>query len=102
MVAETSKELDSVDNAIKFYLKGIAYEPVFLDNLIDFAQVCFGQGESSFGNMALLFAKILENDSELTEESHVKPEILTLIETECQAIRKREMDSSLKRAVLVL
>jgi hypothetical protein len=41
MIAETSKELVGVEIAIKYYLKGIAFEPLFLDNLIDLAAVCF-------------------------------------------------------------
>jgi hypothetical protein len=45
MIAETSKELGSQETAIKFYLKGISAEPLFLDNLVDFAQVCFTRSE---------------------------------------------------------
>lgn len=41
MLGETSKELGTSENTIKFYLKGIAYEPNFIENFIDFAQLCF-------------------------------------------------------------
>jgi len=41
MIAETSKEVATIDIVIKFYLKGFAFEPLFLDNVIDLAQVCF-------------------------------------------------------------
>ena len=71
MIAETSKELLSLENAVKFYLKGIAYEPGFLDNFIDFAQLCFSVGEHALGNLLLVLAKTLQatkdNQSSLNE-----------------------------------
>ena len=41
MIAETSKEIATIDIAIKYYLKGIAFEPLFLDNIIDLSTVCY-------------------------------------------------------------
>jgi hypothetical protein len=40
MIAETSKEIATIDVAIKYYLKGIAFEPLFLDNIIDLSNIC--------------------------------------------------------------
>jgi len=62
MIAETSKEVATIDIVIKFYLKGFAFEPLFLDNVIDLAQVCFQLNENSLGNLLLLLAKILQSD----------------------------------------
>jgi len=59
MIAETSKEVATIDIVIKFYLKGFAFEPLFLDNVIDLAQLCFQENEKSLGNLLLLLAKIL-------------------------------------------
>jgi hypothetical protein len=67
MIAETSKELVGVEIAIKYYLKGIAFEPLFLDNLIDLAAVCFQGGEQGLGGLLMLLAKILqEEDNDLS------------------------------------
>lgn len=41
MIAETSKEISTLDVAIKYYLKGIAFEPQFLDNIIDLSTICY-------------------------------------------------------------
>ena len=41
MIAETSKEIATIDVAIKYYLKGIAFEPLFLDNIIDLSNLCY-------------------------------------------------------------
>lgn len=60
MIAETSKEISTIDVAIKYYLKGIAFEPLFLDNIIDLSNICFQQGEKSLGNLLVLLTKILQ------------------------------------------
>lgn len=70
MIAETSKEVATIDIVIKFYLKGFAFEPLFLDNVIDLAQLCFQENEKSLGNLLLLLAKILQCD-ESSEHSQL-------------------------------
>ena len=59
MIAETSKEISTYDVAIKYYLKGIAFEPMFLDNIIDLSNICLQQGEKSLGKLLVFLAKIL-------------------------------------------
>lgn len=59
MIAETSKEISTIDLAIKYYLKGIAFEPLFMDNIIDLSSVCYQYNEQSLGNLLMLLTKIL-------------------------------------------
>jgi hypothetical protein len=39
MIAETNKRKQDIEGAIKFYLKGMAYEPSYLENFIDLAHL---------------------------------------------------------------
>jgi hypothetical protein len=39
MIAETSKRKNDIEGAIKFYLKGMAYEPSYLENFLDLAHL---------------------------------------------------------------
>lgn len=68
MIAETSKEIATIDVAIKYYLKGIAFEPLFLDNIIDLSNLCYQQDESALGNLLMLLAKILQVEDASPEE----------------------------------
>ena len=40
MIGETSKKKHDHDAAIKFFLKGIIYEPSYIPNFIDLAKLC--------------------------------------------------------------
>ena len=68
MIAETSKEIATIDVAIKYYLKGIAFEPLFLDNIIDLSNLCYQQDEAALGNLLMLLAKILQVEDASPEE----------------------------------
>ena len=59
MIAETSKEIATIDVVIKYYLKGIAFEPMFLDNIIDLSNICLQQNEKSLSKLLVFLAKIL-------------------------------------------
>lgn len=94
MIAETSKELGSQETAIKFYLKGISGEPMFLDNLIDFSQICYLKNEPNLANVILMFAKILQKDTDESEldDFTASPDIKKAVQKELDIINARRDD----------
>jgi hypothetical protein len=78
MIAETSKEVSTIDVVIKYYLKGIAFEPLFLDNIIDLSNLCFSQDEKSLGNLLVMLTKILQ----VEDASHEEQQNLLVIDPE--------------------
>ena len=57
MIGETNKNKQDHETAIKYYLKGIAYEPSSNENFIDLALVCSQLGETELSNIVLIFGK---------------------------------------------
>ena len=60
MIGETSKIKQDLDEAIKYYLKGIVFEPSYVDNFLDFAQLISGLGEIELSNLFVIFAKAIQ------------------------------------------
>lgn len=59
MIAETSKRKQDVEGAIKFYLKGMAYEPSYLENFLDLAYLSQAS-EPQLCNLILILVKIIQ------------------------------------------
>ena len=57
MIGETSKNKQDFEAAIKFYLKGISYEPGSNENFVDLALICSQLGETELSNIVLIFGK---------------------------------------------
>ena len=57
MIGETNKNKQDFEAAIKFYLKGISYEPGNIENFIDLAKICSQLGEMELSNIVLIFGK---------------------------------------------
>ena len=59
MIAETSKRKNDIEGAIKFYLKGMAYEPSYLENFLDLAHLS-QVNEPQLCNILLILVKIIQ------------------------------------------
>jgi len=60
MIAETSKRKNDIEGAIKFYLKGMAYEPSYLENFLDLAHLSSQDNEQQLCNLILILVKIIQ------------------------------------------
>ena len=59
MIGETSKSKQDFGEAIKYYLKGIVFEPSYIENFMDLAQLVSGIGEGEVSNLFVIFAKAI-------------------------------------------
>ena len=86
MIGETNKNKQDFEAAIKYYLKGITYEPGNNENFIDLAKLCSQLGEMELSNIVLIFGKAvqqikllekwLENFDEMFDENELVFEIV--------------------------
>jgi hypothetical protein len=60
MIGETSKRKQDLGEAIKFYLKGIVFEPSYTENFLDLAQLVSSVGEIELSNILVIFAKTIQ------------------------------------------
>ena len=57
MISETSKNKQDFEAAIKFYLKGMAFEPSYIENFLDLAKLISNIGEVELSNIIVIFAR---------------------------------------------
>lgn len=59
MIGETNKLKQDLGEAIKYYLKGIVFEPSYTENFLDLAQLVSSVGEIELSNIFVIFAKTI-------------------------------------------
>lgn len=60
MIGETSKNKQDFDEAIKYYLKGIVFEPSYIENFLDLAQLVRNVGEYELSRIFEFCARIIQ------------------------------------------
>ena len=60
MIGETSKNKQDFGEAIKYYLKGIVFEPSDIENFLDLAKLMSDLHEVELSNIFVIFAKMIQ------------------------------------------
>jgi hypothetical protein len=67
MISETSKKKQDIEAAIKFYLKGIAFEPCYFENFFDLAKLISSMGEVELSNIIVIFARTVQQIQQIQQ-----------------------------------
>ena len=60
MIGETCKCKNDVEQAMKYYLKGIESEPSFNENFVDLSMLCREVNEIEISNVLIIFGKAVQ------------------------------------------
>jgi hypothetical protein len=60
MISETSKNKQDFEAAIKYYLKGMAFEPSYFENFFDLAKLVSSMGEVELSNIIVIFTRAVQ------------------------------------------
>lgn len=60
MIGETNKNKEDISEATKYYMRGIVFDPSYIENFLDLAQMISNHGEIELSNILVIIARTIE------------------------------------------